>query len=70
MNNPKLSPFCADHCLEILMSDLPTNIMKKFTKEMCKTGPECTLVFYFYFYLNIYLISFSLEELNNSFHQI
>lgn len=47
LNNPQLPPICADHSLEILMSDLPNKIMKIFSKESCQTGAECTLVIFF-----------------------
>lgn len=47
INNPQAPPTCADHSLEILMNDMPNEILKIFTKTKYQTGEECTRVFFY-----------------------
>jgi len=42
LNSPQSRPAHSDHTLEILMSDIPQDILKIYSMAECKNGEECT----------------------------
>ncbi|GMT27393.1 hypothetical protein PFISCL1PPCAC_18690 [Pristionchus fissidentatus] len=39
---PQAPITCADHTLEILMTEMPQHVLDLFTREACEDGPDCT----------------------------
>uniref|UniRef100_A0A915DWN3 S-adenosylmethionine decarboxylase proenzyme n=1 Tax=Ditylenchus dipsaci TaxID=166011 RepID=A0A915DWN3_9BILA len=42
LNSPQSHPICSDHTLEMLMSDVPPDILQTYSMTECKTAEECT----------------------------
>lgn len=54
MNHPQSEPDVPDHTLEVMMSDIPQEVLKLYSMAECKSGEECTKVGMIIAYVIIY----------------